>query len=452
MNLENPFDFRKPGIYVILCLKTKFYFVGQSKKAQQKLNDHRRKLKTGVHENKKLQQDFECYGETNFIFKSLIFGIGANRGQRQKLKQLVLETIPFKQRYNKQKTLTERVELFNNIKKQNLKKALKKKKFIDLKQGLYVITCNINNKHYVGQSKNMSARLTAHKGLLRQNKHSIFFLQQDFNFYGEKNFNFKKLIFGVNKDLKSRLKFETLILNTLTLEQRYNTFVDHYNRKESVNPFSGKAHTLEAKQSQSLAKTKKILNLNEVSINVKEGFFLFTKSGLYVITCTINNRHYVGQSQNVKQRLNAHKSKLQRNIHENKRLQQDFNSYGLKNYNFKNLLFGTNVNLKKRLEFEVLILDTLSPEQRYNKYVNWNYRKTDVNQLDYSKLTKAKQIKHQFDFITKKSSYCKPVTIKNNYYESISQAHKKTGLTRKCIRKRCNDPAFKDFQWCLINE
>ena len=53
------------------------------------------------------------------------------------------------------------------------------------------------------------------------------------------------------------------------------------------------------------------------------------KSGIYVITCLPLEKHYVGMSQHTTRRLNAHKSKLYRNCHDCRSLQEDFNTYGL---------------------------------------------------------------------------------------------------------------------------
>jgi predicted GIY-YIG superfamily endonuclease len=45
------------------------------------------------------------------------------------------------------------------------------------------------------------------------------------------------------------------------------------------------------------------------------------KSGLYMITCTPLDKHYVGASMYVTRRLNSHKSKLKRNCHDCQPLQ-----------------------------------------------------------------------------------------------------------------------------------
>lgn len=59
---------------------------------------------------------------------------------------------------------------------------------------IYSITNKINGKVYVGQSDDYERRKNHHLLSLRSNKHYIEKLQNDFNIYGEHNFEFKVLI------------------------------------------------------------------------------------------------------------------------------------------------------------------------------------------------------------------------------------------------------------------
>lgn len=56
------------------------------------------------------------------------------------------------------------------------------------------------------------------------------------------------------------------------------------------------------------------------------------KSGIYKITNLTNNKTYIGQSKNIKQRLTGHFNKLKRNCHNNIYLQRSFNKYGIDNF------------------------------------------------------------------------------------------------------------------------
>jgi group I intron endonuclease len=61
------------------------------------------------------------------------------------------------------------------------------------KSGIYYIYSKINNKIYIGQSKNIKKRWRGHKSDLRRNKHGNIFLQRIYNKYGLNNFIFKVL-------------------------------------------------------------------------------------------------------------------------------------------------------------------------------------------------------------------------------------------------------------------
>ena len=57
--------------------------------------------------------------------------------------------------------------------------------------------------------------------------------------------------------------------------------------------------------------------------------------GIYKITNTKNNKVYIGQSTNLKKRLNDHKSSLIRGQHRNYFLQNSVNKYGIENFKFE---------------------------------------------------------------------------------------------------------------------
>ena len=56
---------------------------------------------------------------------------------------------------------------------------------------------------------------------------------------------------------------------------------------------------------------------------------------VYIIMCIQNNRMYIGQTKNYKNRINNHKYHLKNNNHDNIYLQEDFNRYGLSSFTFK---------------------------------------------------------------------------------------------------------------------
>lgn len=78
-------------------------------------------------------------------------------------------------------------------------------------------------------------------------------------------------------------------------------------------------------------------------------------SGIYQIRNTINNKKYIGHSINITLRWYLHLFNLIINKHDNPKLQEDFNTYGIKNFELSilELFTGTKHQLKK-LEQEYL--------------------------------------------------------------------------------------------------
>lgn len=213
-------------------------------------------------------------------------------------------------------------------------------------------------------------------------------------------------------------------------------------------------------------------------ISSKQFFNHSLKSGTYVITCLPLDKHYVGVSENRTRRLNAHKSSLNRNCHDCRSLQEDFNTYGLNNFVFKKLLFGAGLPKDKLEEMETIILVTLPPEKRYNSYTNWRKRGSETNPFfkkshttearqaqslankgkpsGFAGKTQSEDVKRRISQInsgTSSKDRRKPLSIDNVFYESVSAASEETGLARRLIRERCNsqEERFKNYRW-VVNE
>ena len=94
-------------------------------------------------------------------------------------------------------------------------------------------------------------------------------------------------------------------------------------------------------------------------------------SGVYKITCDINNHFYYGSSVNIKSRFQNHINKLRTQKHRNKRLQRIYNKYG------ENSLFFEIVeycNIEMVLEYE-------------QKYINKHFE--NPNCINFCKHAKA---------------------------------------------------------------
>lgn len=98
---------------------------------------------------------------------------------------------------------------------------------------------------------------------------------------------------------------------------------------------------------------------------------LMNKSGIYKITNLINNKIYIGSTNNFYYRKSAHLSKLKLNKHFNSHLQRSYNKYGKNNFKFEvieYIVFPNNFN-----NFD--IIETLINREQYylDLYKSWNF-------------------------------------------------------------------------------
>lgn len=73
---------------------------------------------------------------------------------------------------------------------------------------------------------------------------------------------------------------------------------------------------------------------------------------IYIINCLVNNNVYIGSSADFQKRLTQHKNELISNKHKNTLLQDDFNKYGLLNFDF--YILDHNILDYKVREYEVI--------------------------------------------------------------------------------------------------
>lgn len=113
-------------------------------------------------------------------------------------------------------------------------------------RGIYRIKNIINNKSYVGQSKNLLDRKKQHFYYLRKNKHKNRHLQNAYNKYGEENFVFEILLICEEENI------------TYYEQKCVDIFKPEYNiRKECVNSNDGIKFSDESKKRMSDSKKGK---------------------------------------------------------------------------------------------------------------------------------------------------------------------------------------------------
>lgn len=86
-------------------------------------------------------------------------------------------------------------------------------------------------------------------------------------------------------------------------------------------------------------------------------------SGIYCIENKVNGKKYIGQSAELNERKRSHFSMLKNGNHYNRHLQNAYNKYGKKNFEFKVILYAEPNELTK---YEQGFIDKHKPEELYN--------------------------------------------------------------------------------------
>jgi predicted GIY-YIG superfamily endonuclease len=147
-----------------------------------------------------------------------------------------------------------------------------------MKIGIYKIVNLINNKVYIGSSKNIEYRITKHKYNLRQNCHINKHLQSSYNKYGEENFKFE--IVTLTKESILR-KAEQIYINS------YQSLNPKYGYNKTVvesNKWDDKEKLPEIKKSKIyFGAYDKKGNLFKVFKTIQEAndFFKMKKTSIY---------------------------------------------------------------------------------------------------------------------------------------------------------------------------
>ena len=97
--------------------------------------------------------------------------------------------------------------------------------------------------------------------------------------------------------------------------------------------------------------------------------------GIYLIRNKINNKVYVGQSVNIKDRWSNHKRELEKGIHYNDHLQKSYNKYGKTNFEFKVIEYCEKEKLDELEVYWIKYFDSMKWEKGYNSESGGNKNK-----------------------------------------------------------------------------
>lgn len=86
---------------------------------------------------------------------------------------------------------------------------------------------------------------------------------------------------------------------------------------------------------------------------------------IYTITCTKNNKVYVGRTQQPRYRFMHHRTELKAGHHENINMQRDYNEYGDESFQFE--IIHTSESIYERAEPEnIRKFKSFDPQYGYN--------------------------------------------------------------------------------------
>lgn len=105
------------------------------------------------------------------------------------------------------------------------------------KSGIYKIVCKVNNKIYIGSAVNINGRIKRHLNDLKKQKHTSKHLQNAYNLYGEKSFEFLILEQYDTIEHEALILREQFYLDTLMpwkKEIGYNTCPIAYSPEQRV--------------------------------------------------------------------------------------------------------------------------------------------------------------------------------------------------------------------------
>lgn len=195
----------------------------------------------------------------------------------------------------------------------------------------------------------------------------------------------------------------------------------------------------------------KIKNSNDSESNEKNSSFIKDnpvsnriqprkQPGLYMIRNSLNDKRYYGESSNVSGRLASHKSLLDRKIHPNRPLQQDFNLYGREIFDFIVLYMGPEWEKKEdRLVKESLLI--LTDRSLCYNFLAGNSRPNEKNPFWGKKHTEEtkKKIGDSMRGIPN-NNLGRALKLEGIIYPSIAEASRQTGHSRKYLRERIDNP------------
>lgn len=203
-------------------------------------------------------------------------------------------------------------------------------------------------------------------------------------------------------------------------------------------------------------------------------------SGVYQIRNIVNNKIYIGSSNDLRIRFISHKSLLKNNRHFNIYLQNAYNKYGKDNFIFEIIAVCP---VEYIIKLEQWFLDKLKPDYNICAFANSPGRgriftQSHINKIQKSRIEKGvnnetsirmkgnkyssgskrtkeeikKLQRYRFDKVARKVN---KLDLQGNLiatFNSIKEAAESILVSKQAIHKSCNKPesTCKGFQWKYV--
>lgn len=194
------------------------------------------------------------------------------------------------------------------------------------------------------------------------------------------------------------------------------------------------------------------------------------KTGIYKITCTHNNKVYIGSAcglgegksykrKGFYRRWMAHINDLNQNKHRNRYLQNSWNKYGADSFTFEILEYCNKEDAKTLEDYYIEVLHSSIGDYGYNilKSHLANYKKhTEEHNQKISISLKGKS--RPLDVVKKWSNAVYQIDKDGNIlkeYYSMSEAERATGIMRQDIGQACIGKKIKKaggYYWKKVKD
>ena len=164
------------------------------------------------------------------------------------------------------------------------------------------------------------------------------------------------------------------------------------------------------------------------------------KSGIYQIRNILNNKRYIGSSNNLLKRRTAHATKLKMNYHSNDILQNAYNKYGDEKFVFEVIEFCDVIDLVDRENFYINLYKACDKDFGYNicpdaeHHLTSDITKEKLRQSAFGNKNWLGK-KHTEETKQKQSDWHKGKIVKESTKEKLRQINLGKKISEKTIKK-----------------